>query len=346
MLDWELAWSRALYGPNGFFARGERPDGHFRTSPLVGPAFAEAVVTLLDRVDHALGRPARVDFVDVGAGGGELAEEVRERAPSRLADRVVVTAVDVAPSPACRVPGVVWRSTPPRRVVGLVVANEWLDAVPCPVLVRRGGRWRRVGVDSAGRESVLDPVDAAVRAWLGRWWPIGRRARGGAELRAEAGTPRDRAWTSVVRGVRAGVAVAVDYHHRLADRLAGRVDAGTLAGYLRGRRVAPIPDGSRDLTAHVALDACAAAVHAGVGGPLRTTLTTQRRVLADLGVVRAAPSPSLAATDPFGWLDAAARSGGVAELTSPEGLGGFGWLVHEVALPVRVLASGDRSPVH
>ncbi|WP_026066297.1 SAM-dependent methyltransferase [Actinoalloteichus spitiensis] len=342
MLDWELAWSRALYGPEGFFARGERPAGHFRTSPLVGPVFAEAVVALLDRVDHALGRPARVDFVDVGAGGGELAEEVRQRAPAGLAGRMAVTAVDVAPRPARRLPGVTWRSTPPPRVVGLVVANEWLDAVPCPVLVRRGGGWCRVGVDAAGRETVLDPVDTTVQAWLEHWWPVGERARGGAALRAEAGTTRDRAWCSVVRTVRAGVAVAIDYHHLLADRSAGRVDAGTLTGYLHGRQVAPVPDGSRDLTAHVALDASAAAVHSVVGEPLFTTLTSQRRVLADLGVVRAVPPPALAAADPLGWLDATARSGGAAELTSPEGLGGFGWLVHEVALPVRVLAAGHR----
>ena len=53
VFDWEAAWHAALYGPAGFFARGEKPSAHFRTSPLVGPELAEALLTLLGRVDAA-----------------------------------------------------------------------------------------------------------------------------------------------------------------------------------------------------------------------------------------------------------------------------------------------------
>src|SRR5690349_14245586 len=95
--DPEAAWHAALYGPGGFFARGEKPSAHFRTSPLVGPELAEALLVLLARVDAALGSPPVVDFVDVGAGGGELAFAVRRLASGSLAARLRVTAVELGP---------------------------------------------------------------------------------------------------------------------------------------------------------------------------------------------------------------------------------------------------------
>jgi len=36
-LSWRQAMQAALYGPAGFYARGERPAWHFRTSVHVSP---------------------------------------------------------------------------------------------------------------------------------------------------------------------------------------------------------------------------------------------------------------------------------------------------------------------
>ena len=77
----------ALYGPDGFFRRPAGPAAHFRTSVHASPQFAGAVLELLTRVDAALGHPDPVDFVDVGAGRGELITAVADAAPSGLADR-------------------------------------------------------------------------------------------------------------------------------------------------------------------------------------------------------------------------------------------------------------------
>ncbi|WP_199444595.1 SAM-dependent methyltransferase [Umezawaea beigongshangensis] len=295
MSDRESDWRRALYGPDGFFTRGERPSQHFRTAPLVGPELAFALLELLRRTDAALDRPPVLDFVDVGAGGGELSAAVRELASGDLARRLRVTAVDLGP--ARSLPGVRWRRELPAAVTGLLVGHEWLDAVPCPVVV--GG-------------SVLPPEQ---RAWLERWWPL----RDG--WTAEVGLPRDLAWADAVARVR-GAALAVDYGHLRADRAAGRYPDGTLAGYRRGERVEPVLDGSCDVTAHVALDACAAAA----GGA--HVLVSQRDALEALGVRETPPPSGLAATDPHAWLDASARAGRAAELRAPGGLGSFGWLLH------------------
>ncbi|MEV7908263.1 hypothetical protein AB0P04_42380, partial [Streptomyces anulatus] len=78
------------------------------------------------------------------------------------------------------------------------------------------------------------------------------------------------------------------------------------------------------ITAHVALDACAAA---GEGaGAATTVLTTQREALRALGVTGARPSLDLAGRDPGGYLRALARASEEAELIAPGGLGDFGWL--------------------
>ncbi|WP_433267579.1 SAM-dependent methyltransferase [Actinosynnema sp. CS-041913] len=289
----EAAWRGALYGPEGFFSRGEIPADHFRTAPLIGPELAEALLTLLDRVDFALGRPVRLDFVDVGAGGGELSEAVRSLASGSLARRLRVTAVDVGP--ARSLPGVRWTDALPSRVEGLLIGHEWLDAIPCPL--------------------VVGPHDDP---WLARWWPLE------PGWHAEIGAPRDAAWADAVSRVR-GAALAVDYGHLRADRAAGRYRSGTFTAYRDGRVVPPVFDGSCDLTAHVALDACADAA----GGDW--VLVSQRAALTALDLVTTAEGSGMA------WLESAARASRVAELRAVGGLGSFGWLLHGVGIPVSAL---------
>ncbi|WP_090057682.1 SAM-dependent methyltransferase [Lentzea fradiae] len=284
MFDWEAAWHTALYGPGGFFARGEKPFSHFRTSVLVGTELAEALLELLSRVDAALGFPPVVDFVDVGAGGGELAGAVRALASGPLAERLRVTAVELGPP--VDLPGVRWTTEIP-GCTGLLVGHEWLDSIPCPV--------------------VTGPSDDP---WITRWWPSLR-----AGEQAEVGAPRDAAWAAAVSSVR-GAALAIDYGHLVSSR------RFTLTGYRDGRQVPPVFDGSCDITAHVALDACAAAA----GGD--SVLVSQRDALRALGL-----SGDVAGSG-WDWLESAARAGRIAELRDPAGLGSFGWLLHGCGVAV------------
>ncbi|MET8101456.1 SAM-dependent methyltransferase [Streptomyces sp. NPDC005236] len=156
--------------------------------------------------------------------------------------------------------------------------------------------------------------------------PPGAGASHGALLapaegaRAEIGLPRDLAWASAVSALDRGLAVAVDYTHFAG----GRPPFGTLTGFREGRETAPAPDGSCDITAHVALDACALP-----GG----RVLTQRAALRALGVNGARPPLALASTDPAAYARALAGAGQGAELTAPGGLGDFGWLLQPVGLP-------------
>jgi SAM-dependent MidA family methyltransferase len=139
--------------------------------------------------------------------------------------------------------------------------------------------------------------------------------------------------------VRAGVALAVDYGHEAPARPRG----GTLTGYRDGRQVPPVPDGSVNLTAHVALDSVAAAGRAAGAGDTR--LDDQRTALLTLGVDPRRPPVNRARTDPEGYVRALARAGEAAELTDRSGLGAFRWLVQGVGITVPFPPAATRARV-
>ncbi|MYS06260.1 hypothetical protein GTW71_07360, partial [Streptomyces sp. SID6041] len=276
---WRQATERALYGPGGFYLRPEGPAGHFRTSVHASPLFAGAVARLLAEVAEELGT-SEIDLVDVGAGRGELLTGVLSAienggtgtpggtsggvpggtpgsvsagttagtpgAPTAAGLTVRAYAVERASRPAGLDPRVEWTDRLPRGVCGLIFANEWLDNVPVDVAEADStGTARYVEVRADGSERLGGPVSGADAEWLARWWPL--REPG---TRAEIGRPRDEAWASAVASLAAGRAVAVDYAHVRENR----PPFGSLAGFRAGREVPPVPDGSGDLTAHVALD--------------------------------------------------------------------------------------------
>ncbi|MDQ4085978.1 MAG: SAM-dependent methyltransferase [Actinomycetota bacterium] len=289
---WREAWTEALYGPDGFFRR-ERPGDHFRTSMHVSTLFAEALVGLLRRT----GMNA---VTDIGAGGGELLGHLHELAPGELD----LLGIDLAPRPEGLADGIRWREDFRGEFDGLVLANEWLDNIPCDVVeADDSGTPRYVHVDpETGREAL---GEACHEQWLRRWWPLSEPG-----TRAEIGSPRDRAWADVVRRLRRGVAIAVDYGHTRESR----PPLGSLTSYRRGHQVETLPDGTRDITAHVAVDS------------LDGALTRQRDALRALGVDASRPPTEQAHEDPAGYVAGLSRASEAAELTATGGLGDFWWV--------------------
>lgn len=314
MVPWVDAWHDALYGPRGFYRRAEGPAGHFTTSthgPL-GAAFADAIGRLADREGAS-------HVVDLGCGRGELLTSLAEQRPD-----LRLTGVDVVPRPADLPDAVAWLRSPgggalPEELTGLdgvlVVAHEWLDVVPCTVAeVIAPGRLATVLVDPhTGEESAgAAPTDEEL-AWCARHWPIGDLP---LQARVEVGLTRDVAWHDLVSRVQGGTVLAVDYGHTAGTRPAG----GTLTAYRSGALVAPVPDGSCDLTAHVAVDSLE-----------HDELTTQRAALHALGAHARTPDYDLARTDPAAYLAALASASALGALTAPDGLGGFAWVLRRVS---------------
>jgi len=326
-VPWRDAWHEALYAVSrGFYVARGGPAAHFTTAAH-GPTGAALARALLALPDH----PVRV-VVDLGAGRGELATHLiaaLEHRGSRYAvapprdesPRPRVVAVDVVDRPEGLDQHVEWLRSPggaglPPELTdlrdALVVAHEWLDVVPCTVAeVDDAGTPREVLVDPAsGEESLGAPLSAADRHWADVHWPTTRPGD-----RIEVGRARDDAWSDLVSRVASGTLVAVDYGHTATSRPHG----GTLTAYAGGQLTSPVPDGSCDLTAHVAMDTLDADV-----------VRTQREALQALGLTGATPPHALASADPLAYLAALERAGAEAGLLDRDGFGGFWWAVKRV----------------
>lgn len=140
--------------------------------------------------------------------------------------------------------------------------------------------------------------------------------------RVEIGMTRDAAWAALVaevtRHAAAGsVVVGIDY----ASTSATRPPFGTLTGFRDGSECAPVPDGSCDVTAHVALDSLDV-----------DDVRTQREVLLELfGELALEPVPlALASSDPPVYLARLAARSALATATHPGGLGAFAWFTRTI----------------
>jgi len=309
---WQQAWDRALYGECGFYRQEAGPAGHFSTAaqgvPQIGEQLARALLTLM-------GQEGLDTFVDMGCGRGELLEQVH-----RLGPQVHCIGVDIVARPQLSKP-IGWLQSPggehlPDELDSLtdtlVFANEWLDVVPCPIAeLDEDGELREVLVNaSTAQERLGDPVTDTARAWCQRFWPAGGLETGD---RVEIGHSRDLAWDNLVSRVGSGVAIAVDYGHTVDSRPA----PGTLTGFRAGRQVLPVPDGSCDLTAHVAMDSLT-----------HDELLDQRTALRQLGVNGQIPPHDLARSDPSAYLQGLSAASAATALTARGGLGDFLWAFH------------------
>jgi SAM-dependent MidA family methyltransferase len=311
---WKQAWDQALYGESGFYRQPSGPAGHFSTAtqgvPQIGEQLAGALLALMDQ--------SGLDtFVDMACGRGELLEQVH-----RLRPQMLCLGVDVVARPDLSEP-IGWLQSPggerlPDELDGLtdalVFANEWLDVVPCPIAeLDENGELREVLVNaSTGDEKPGDALSGSSRQWCKTFWPVEDLEPGD---RVEVGETRDLAWEDLLSRLGSGLAIAVDYGHTIDSR----PRQGTLTGFREGRQVLPVPDGSCDVTAHVAMDSIN-----------HDELMDQRAALRQLGVSGQIPSVELARTDPMAYLRGLSSASAAAALTARGGLGDFLWAFKRV----------------
>ncbi|MEO8329474.1 MAG: SAM-dependent methyltransferase, partial [Candidatus Nanopelagicales bacterium] len=175
---------RALYGAQGFYRQGQRPDDHFRTSVHATPLFSSAITRLIVEVDTQLDHPDPFDVVDIGAGRAELLHSLLSSLPEQLVRRARFTAVEVVERPDDVDPTIAWTTALPTGINGVILANEWLDNIPVNVAERSDRGVAQVLVDEDGTESLGEAVSTGDQDWLVRWWPltedVGDRAEVGA----------------------------------------------------------------------------------------------------------------------------------------------------------------------
>ncbi len=311
--SWREAWQEALYSPSGFYRVRGAADLPFSTSlhgvPSAALVMARALSVLAAR-NHLS------TLIDIGAHRGQLGTALHQ-----IGSPLRYVGVDIHPGPEQMAQGHGWLASPggpdlPDGLRGMrdvvVVAQEWLDVVPTVVASRGPAHaWHEVWVEpSTGECRPGPPVAAKDGQWLARW--------AGPDVSiAEVGRSRDDALRNLVDRVEHGLVVVIDYgHHRHT-----RPPHGSLRGYYEGRQVAPVPDGSMDLTADVAIDSLMSTAQ-----PWPRWARTQRAALGELlGPVRT-PDHSLASQEPQAYLDGLAESAARRGLQASEAFGGFWWV--------------------
>ena len=271
----------ALGHPTEGYYTGHDPlgaEGDFVTAPEVSQLFGELVGLALVQHWLDLGSPSPVLLVELGPGRGTMLADALRAARVAPAFGAAVRVHLVETSPVLRRlqterlqhVGARWHdrlATVPTDAPMLLVANEFLDALPVRQFVRLGDVWRErvVGLDGDGDLAFgLDAramnVDAPA-PWAGGGWAPG--------VVVEFGPAREAVADEIAARVAAqgGLALVIDYGD------AGRFTVGdTLQAVRRHKKVDPLAHpGQSDLTAHVALGSVAAAAEGAgttVWGPL------------------------------------------------------------------------------
>jgi NADH dehydrogenase [ubiquinone] 1 alpha subcomplex assembly factor 7 len=225
-------------------------EGDFVTAPEISQMFGELVGLWLADMWTRAGRPARPVYVELGPGRGTLASDALRAMRSAGLDPEVhlveasetLRALQLEAVPQARFHADL--ASVPLTGPVLVVANEFLDALPVRQLVRTGAGWREVmvTVDGAGNFALAAgdrPMDAAV--------PKARReAEEGTVIEtcpAAAAVVAEAADRLARQG---GAALFIDYGH------AAPRTGSTLQALQAHRKVDPLAmPGEADLTAHV-----------------------------------------------------------------------------------------------
>lgn len=313
----------ALHDPaSGYYLR-RRPigaAGDFITAPEISQIFGELVGLWCALAWEEIGRPDPVVLAELGPGRGVLAEDLLRAAAVVPEFRRALRLCLVEASPLLRAEQErrlaraepIWFERVDQLPDGpmLVVANEFLDALPIRQLVRTESGWaeRLVALDRAGRLAFAEgPPSAAAALFVPERL---RRSPPGAIVEF---CPAALALAAFLgrRFTRApGAAVLIDYGY------CGEAPGSTLRAVRRHRPASVLSrPGTADLSADVDFAAIAAAARAAgaeVHGPV-----AQGRFLAALGA--AARCELLCARASAAQRDAIQR--GLARLVDPAAMG-------------------------
>ena len=256
--------ARALFDPqHGYYASGRARigrEGDFYTNVSVGRMFGRVIAAQCAEVWERLDRPALFEIVEQGANDGRLAADVlealRDEHPPCFA-AVRHTLVEPFPQLAATQRRNLHEFPDKARwvasldalpsFIGVHFTNEYADALPVRLFVRRNGTWIERHVSTSEGRLVLEDIrtDAGIPDCLPENAPEGYLA----EFCGEAASWIAGAAARLTRGV----ILAVDYGYPRTQLYAPWRATGTLSCYRAQRRdedplEAP---GEKDITAHV-----------------------------------------------------------------------------------------------
>ncbi len=223
--------------------------GDFVTAPEISQMFGELVGLWLADMWINAGREEPVHYVELGPGRGTLAQDAL-RAAKRYglepSVHFVETSTALKDVQLASIPGAQWHhdlSTIPPYGPILLVANEFLDALPVRQLVMTADGWRERMVVPDGDRFVCiagsQPMDAAVPE-------IRRQAELGTIIETCPGAAATVYEVAGRLNDQGGAALFIDYGHDAVR------DGSTLQAVRDHLKVDPfVAPGEADLTAHV-----------------------------------------------------------------------------------------------
>jgi SAM-dependent MidA family methyltransferase len=282
--------------------------GDFITAPEISQMFGELVGLWMAAAWQALGSPENVRVVELGPGRGTMMIDALRatKAAKDFYGAIVLHLVEISPTlrqlqrerfEGHEVP-TYWHASLAEVPAGplIVVANEFVDALPVHQAVRQADGWheRLVGIGPDGNLALTTAADALPHfdATLPR--DLRQSPEGSIyEWRA------DTVAFEIARRVRSdGAALIIDYGHARAglgetlQAVAGHTFANPL--------LAP---GQADLTAHV--DFAALALNADIIGARSHGPVSQRDFLRQLGIDRRAAALKASAPEKAAEIDSA-----------------------------------------
>ncbi len=260
----------------------------FCTAPELTQVFGELLGAWAKTVWQMMGTPARVILAEAGPGRGVLMADALRVWPG-VKPHFIETSPRLRAEQARHVPNAVWHSSLASLPEGplILLANEFLDALPVRQFVRRAAGWMELWVENGAYVEV--PAEMALPDDpVGSTREVNEAALGFCEALA----------------ARQAVALFIDYGH-------GTSAPGSSVQAISGGKYAdPLTaPGQADITAHVDFGAIAARVHAQ--GPLK-----QNALLTALGLFQR--TDALARRHP---KKAQALRLAAERLTAPEAMG-------------------------
>ncbi len=259
----------ALYHPQlGYYSGDRQPfgaRGDFFTNSQLQPVFGRLIAQQIARWRAEMGNPPDFTVVEMGAGRGETAEQVRRSLPDVRCLTVEAFSGKLPP-----------------RLTGVVFSNEFFDALPVHLVEHRktGLVEYRVGVGPRGFEWVEEaPSDPRLAEYVARYAPgLGEGQKIEVHLAALEQLER------IAQALERGYLLTIDYGYSAVEIAGGRrLPRGSLMSYEKHQAREDVlgDPGRRDITAHVNFTALEQ--RGGQFGLAPLGLRTQAQFLLEIG---------------------------------------------------------------
>lgn len=276
---------------HGYYARHAQQfgkAGDFYTSSDVHAVFGRLLTRQFEEMWRALGRPSKIEVVELGPGRGLFAQDVLDWSEKKFPEffsAVHYRLEERSPALREKLQQTLGRHFASGKVgfasgdgfknPAIIFANEFFDAFPVEIVSREGSL--RVSGSNGRLTESWAPIAVDESGFLDRYsvQPDGRE-------RLEVPLPAQRYMSQLASSMTTGFIIVIDYGYTRAEQEAGR-HRGTLMTYLQhSAGVNPYEaPGEQDITAHVNFTALAAA---GEQAGIRVEkLVTQSQFLMGIG---------------------------------------------------------------